>query len=400
MRVLLGVSGGVAAFKTPALVRRLRERGHEVRCALTPHAACFVAPLTLEVLSGHAVYDESYLTANGSGEELHVTAAAWADVLCVAPATANTLARLALGLGEDFLSTFCLAFAGPRLVAPAMHPTMWEQAAVQENVARLRSRGYRVLGPVRGSLASGELGWGRMVEPEEIAEAIDELGAGELSGRKVVVSAGPTYEAIDPVRFLGNRSSGKMGFALASECAGRGARVVLVTGPVGLTTPWGVARVDVESAREMQDAIYREALGADLVIMAAAVSDFRPEETALQKIKKEAGSPTLSLVENPDILAGLAAVAPAAVRVGFAAETDDLHANATKKLAGKDVDFLVANDVSRSDIGFGHDHNEVVVFVRDGEVVTLERAPKREIAGRLVDLFASRLSPLRDAQAR
>ena len=396
MRVLVGVSGGIAAFKAPHLVRRLRERGHEVRCALTRAAESFVTPLTLEVLSQHRVYTDDYLRPDGSGEEQHIVAARWAETLCVAPATADLLARLALGLADGFLTTTALAHDGHLVVAPAMHPSMWAKATVQEHVRRLRERGAVVVGPIEGSLASGEVGWGRMVEPEAIVEAIEAAGSGgrgsrELEGRTVVVTAGPTWEAVDAVRFLANRSSGKMGFALAAEAARRGARVVLVAGPVALHTPERVERIDVESAREMAAALERVAAGADLVVMAAAVSDYRPLERAERKIKKEDGLREIALAENPDLLAGLAERAPGAVRVGFAAETENLDANARAKLERKRVDFLVANDVSRSDIGFSSDHNEVVVYRRDGAPLRLERAPKSAIARLLFDVFAARL---------
>ena len=392
MRVLVGVSGGIAAFKAPLLVRRLRERGHEVRCALTPAAARFVTRLTLEVLSQHRVYTDDYLLPDGSGEEHHISAAQWAEVLCVAPATADILARLALGLADGFLTTTALALEGRLLVAPAMHASMWAKPTVQEHVDRLRRRGALVVGPVEGRLASGEMGWGRMAEPEAIVEAIDGLHGGDLAGRTVVVTAGPTWEAVDAVRFLANRSSGKMGFALAAESSRRGARTILIAGPVALPAPPGVERVDVESAREMEEALARSAPAADLVIMAAAVSDYRPSATAGRKIKKDEGLRSIALTENPDLLAGLARHAPQAIRVGFAAETDNLEANARAKLERKHVDFLVANDVSRADIGFASDLNEVTVYRRDGAPLRLERAPKASIARALIDLFAPSLA--------
>jgi phosphopantothenoylcysteine decarboxylase / phosphopantothenate---cysteine ligase len=393
LRVLLGVSGGIAAYKSAELVRRLRSRGHEVRCALTRSAVSFVTPLTLEVLSGHRVYQEEYLAATGSGEEAHITAAAWAEVLCVAPATTHVLARLALGLGDDFLTTTALAFAGPVVVAPAMHSVMWEQEPTRQHVEALRRRGVWFAGPVEGALASGEVGMGRMAEPEEIARAVEAAcGAGPLSGRTVLVTAGPTHEPVDPVRFLGNRSSGKMGFALAAEAARRGAWTILVAGPVALPTPSGVTRIDVVTAREMEQAVHAHAPAAGLIVMAAAVADFRPSRAADRKIKKEQGLPAIELVENPDILAGLRAVAPGAVLVGFAAETHDLERNARAKLERKGADFLVANDVSRSDIAFGSGDNEVTVYRREGEPVFLARRPKGELAASLFDLFAATLS--------
>jgi phosphopantothenoylcysteine decarboxylase / phosphopantothenate---cysteine ligase len=390
LRVLLGVSGGIAAYKSAELVRRLRGRGHEVRCALTRSAVSFVAPLTLEVLSGRPVHQEEYLAAGGGGEEAHITAAAWAEVLCVAPATAHVLARLALGLGDDFLTTTALAFAGPLVVAPAMHSAMWAQPAVQGHVQVLRDRGVRFAGPVEGPLASGEVGIGRMAEPAEIAAAVEAAaGAGPLAGRTVLVTAGPTHEPLDPVRFLGNRSSGRMGFAVAAEAARRGARVLLVAGPVALATPAGVVRLDVTTAREMQSAVREHAAAADLVVMAAAVADFRPRRPAPAKIRREEGPPAIELEENPDILAGLRAAAPGAVLVGFAAETEELERNARAKLERKGVDFLVANDVSRSDIAFDSDDNEVIVLRRDGAPVFLARRPKRALAADLLDLFTS-----------
>ena len=393
LRVLLGVSGGIAAYKSAEMVRRLRARGHEVRCALTRSAASFVTPLTLEVLSGRPVDQEEYLSATGTGEEAHITAASWAEVLCVAPATTHVLARLALGLADDFLTTTALAFTGPVVVAPAMHSAMWEKPSTQEHMDTLRRRGVWIAGPIEGPLASGEVGMGRMTDPEAIVQAVEAAaGAGPLAGRTVLVTAGPTHEPVDPVRFLGNRSSGRMGFALAAEAARRGARVILVAGPVALATPPGARRIDVVTAREMERAVHEHAPGADLVVMAAAVADFRPRDPAATKIKKALGLPAIELTENPDILAGLRRVAPGAVLVGFAAETDDLEKNARAKLAKKGADFLVANDVSRPDIAFESEANEVTVFRREGDPVFFPRRPKSELAASLFDLFAAKLS--------
>lgn len=393
LRVLLGVSGGIAAYKAAELVRRLRGRGHEVRCALTRSAGAFVTPLTLEVLSGHSVYQEEYLTATGTGEEAHITAAAWADVLCVAPATAHLIARLSLGLADDFLTTLALAFSGPVVVAPAMHSAMWEKETTRQHAAALGRRGMRFVGPVEGPLASGEVGVGRMAEPEVILRAVEAAaGRGPLAGRTVLVTAGPTHEAIDPVRFLGNRSSGRMGFALAAEAARRSARVVLVAGPVALATPPGVSRVDVATAEQMETAVRAHAAAADLIVMAAAVADFRPLRPAASKIKKERRLPVLELEETPDILAGLREVAPRALIAGFAAETEDLERNALAKLRQKEADWLIANDVSRSDIGFESEDNEVTVFRRDGPAIFLPRRPKTELAVSLFDLFTATLS--------
>lgn len=403
-RVLLGVTGGIAAYKAAEIVRRLKSAGAEVRVALTRSAHAFVTPLTLEVLSGGPVYGDEYLEPNGTGEELHITAAAWADALCVAPATAHTLGRLALGLADDFLTTTALAFSGPLVIAPAMHFEMWNKPAVKENVATLEARGARLVGPIEGPLASGEVGMGRMADPERIvAEVLAAVAAppaeaqkeaGPLAGRTVLISAGPTFEPVDPVRFLGNRSSGKMGFALAAEAARRGARTLLIAGPVALSTPAGVERIDVETAEQMAAAVAATAPGADLVILAAAVADFRPKAPAGQKIKKDRGVPTFDLEPTEDILAGLSRIAPSAVRVGFAAETERLEQNARAKLERKDVHFIVANDVSRSDIAFGKDDNEVLLLSRDAPPQPIPRQSKAGVAAALLDRFTAALSAL------
>ena len=407
-RVLLGVGGGIAAVKAPDLVRRLREAGCEVRCALTRAAGSFVTPLSLEVLSGHRVYDESYLLPGGGPDEAHLTAGEWADLCVVAPATAHVIARLALGLADDFLTTAALASPRPLLLAPAMHARMWEHPATRAHVATLRERGVRFIGPVVGPLASGEVALGRMAEPSEIVAAVLDAGdraraaaaaAERWRGVRVLVSAGPTWEAIDPVRFIANRSSGKMGFALAAEAARRGATVELVAGPVALPSPPGVRRTDVESAREMREAMLRRLGEADLVLMAAAVADYRPSVAAERKLKKDEGTPRVELVENPDILAELGRLPRQGLLVGFAAETDELDRRASGKLERKNADFLVANDVSRPDIGFESEHNEVTVFRRLGEPVHLPRRSKAALAGDLLDLFGAALVARRAASA-
>jgi phosphopantothenoylcysteine decarboxylase/phosphopantothenate--cysteine ligase len=394
LRVLLGVTGGIAAYKATDLIRRLKGRGHAVRCAVSQAATAFIPPLTLEVLSGSKVYQEEYLDrqGTGTGEELHITAAQWAGVLCIAPATANTLGRLAQGLADDFLTTTALAFPGPLVLAPAMHAVMWEHPAVRANVETLTRRGVRFVGPVEGPLASGEVGMGRLAETAAIVAAIEgSWGMGRLFGRTVVITAGPTQEPVDPVRYLGNRSSGKMGFALADQAARWGARVVLISGPVALPTPPGVVRHDVKTAREMEAAVHAEAPAADLIIMTAAVADFRPVAPAEQKIKKSQGLERVELTPNPDILASLPRIAPDAVRVGFAAETQSLEENACAKLERKGAHFIVANDVSRGDIGFGSEANEVTVYGRGREPVAFSRRPKEEVAAALLHLFAEAL---------
>lgn len=407
-RILLGVCGGVAAYKAADLVRRMRERGHEVRCAVTPSAARFVSPLTLEVLCGHPVYGEEYLEAGRQGAEEHIAAAAWAEVLCIAPATAHMISTLALGLAPNFLATTALAFRGPVVMAPAMHSAMWEKPALQENVERLRRSGVAFVGPETGALASGEIGLGRLAEASTIVDACEtastivdacEASAPEptLAGRTVLVSAGPTQEPIDPVRYLGNRSSGRMGFALATEAVRRGARTVLVAGPVALATPAGVERHDVRTALEMEAAVHRFAGAADLIVMAAAVADFRPAAYADAKIKRHQGTPEIALVANPDILASLPQLAPRALRVGFAAESALAADEAARKLAAKGAHLLVANDISRSDIGFGAEHNEVTIFRRDAPPETLSRRPKAAIASALFDRFEAALVEIPEA---
>lgn len=391
LNVLLGVTGGIAAVKAPALVRRLQERGHRVRCALTRSAPSFVAPLALEVLTGAPVYGEDYLEPNGSGEELHVTAGQWADVLVIAPATANTIARLALGLADDFLTTTALMHDGPIVVAPAMHSTMWSQPTVAEHVARLAARGAVFVGPEDGPLASGESGIGRMSEVEEIARQVELAAAGvarrtdRWRGRTILVSAGPTEEPIDDVRFLSNRSSGRMGFAIATEAVRRGADVHLVAGPVSLGTPPGVARIDVRTAAEMYDAVRGAAGAAEVVVMCAAVADFRPTRRVEGKLKKSRGLDAIELEPTADILAALRDVSPHALLVGFAAESADLEAEARRKLESKRLDLIVANDISRPDIGFQSGDNEVTLFARDGDPVRVSRRSKPEVARAILD---------------
>ena len=397
-RVLVGIGGGIAAYKAPDLVRRLRERGFETRCAITRAAASFVAPLALEVVSGNPVYQEEYLAPGVGGEEAHIAAGEWADLLLVAPATAHLLARLALGLADDFLTTTALAFDGPLMLAPAMHPRMWDHPATQGHLATLAGRGARLVGPVVGPLASGETGMGRMAEPEDIAAAaaLRVAPSGPLAGVRVLVSAGPTWEPLDPVRFLGNRSSGRMGFAVAAEAARRGAIVELVAGPVALATPPGVTRRDVETAEEMRAAMHERAPEADLVVMAAAVADYRPRQAAARKLRKEEGPPRVELQANADILAELGALPGAPVLVGFAAETEEVEARAAAKLRRKGADYLVANDVSRHDIGFGSDWNEAVVLGRDGGALRLPRQTKASLAAALLDHVTPAVRARRD----
>ncbi len=388
-RILLVVSGGIAAYKVPEIVRALTRSGHEVRCVLTAAGAEFVSPLVLQSLTGNAVR-QSLFDAGEEGAIGHIELADWADAVVVAPATANLLARLAHGLADDLASTVLLATRAPLLVAPAMNVNMWEHPATQANLTTLRERGVRFVGPDAGELACGWEGQGRLSPPEEIAaETGLLLGSLSLAGACVVVSAGGTREPIDAVRSLTNRSSGKMGYALAAEAALRGAEVRLISGPSHLPTPAGVERIDVETSLEMRDAVLADFERAAIVIMAAAVADFRPAEASERKIKKEdlaedAGL-QLQLVRNPDILAEISAERGNRIVVGFAAESHDVLAAARRKLKRKGCDLLVANDISRADAGFETDENAVILLTPDGASEELPLLPKPEVAARIFD---------------
>jgi phosphopantothenoylcysteine decarboxylase/phosphopantothenate--cysteine ligase len=392
-RVLLGVSGGIAAYKSPDLVRRLRERGYEVRVVMTRGAANFITPLSLQAVSGQPVHttllDEQAEAAMG-----HIELARWADVVLVAPATADVIARLAHGLADDLLTTLCLATDAPIMLAPAMNGRMWAAAATRANVETLQSRGVRMLGPGSGDQACGEIGEGRMLEPAELAAHLDAQvpiagGEQELAGLGVLITAGPTREAIDPVRYISNHSSGKMGYAVAAAARAAGASVILVSGPSDLPAPHGVERIRVESADEMRDAVLSRVEGCDIFIAAAAVADYRPAVRAEQKIKKKAGELEIALVRNVDILAEVAAGDHPPFTVGFAAETERLEAHAREKLARKGLDMIAANPVGGENIGFGVDTNTLRIFWKDGEA-DLGEATKADLAARLVALVSGR----------
>jgi phosphopantothenoylcysteine decarboxylase/phosphopantothenate--cysteine ligase len=391
LRILLGVTGGIAAYKSAELVRRLRERGAEVQVVMTAGARQFVTPLTFQALSGRPVrsdlWDESAEAAMG-----HIELARWASHVVIAPASADFLARLAHGLADDLLTTLCLATDAPLTVAPAMNRLMWANAATQANVATLRSRGVTLLGPGDGEQACGETGAGRMVEPAEIVEALFARGAvaGPLAGRKVLITAGPTRERIDPVRFITNRSSGKMGFAVAEAARAAGAEVVLVSGPVNVPTPAGVRRVDVETAEQMMAAVRADLPGTDIFIAAAAVSDYRPVQAAAEKIKKTSDSLVLALSRTTDILATVAAGTPRPFVVGFAAETQNVERNALAKLEGKRLDMIAANQVG-DNLAFDCDENALTVYWPGGKR-ELARAVKREVAAGLVQAIAERFA--------
>jgi phosphopantothenoylcysteine decarboxylase/phosphopantothenate--cysteine ligase len=390
-RILLGVSGGIAVYKSAELVRRLRDRGAEVQVVMTAGARQFVAPLTFQALSGRPVrsdlWDEAAEAAMG-----HIELARWADRILVAPATADFIARLAHGLADDLLCTLCLATDAPISVAPAMNRLMWANPATQANVAALRSRGVGILGPADGGQACGETGPGRMLEPGELADAIlaASPAGGTLAGRKVLVTAGPTRERIDPVRFITNRSSGKMGYAVAEAARDAGAEVVIVSGPVNVPTPHGVLRVDVETAEQMMAAVNAHLLETDIFIAAAAVSDYRPVQVSSEKIKKSSDSLLLALSRTPDILATVAAGSPRPFVVGFAAETQNVERNALAKLEGKRLDMIAANQVGDG-LAFDCDDNALTVYW-PGAKRELGRAGKRELAAQLVSVIAERFA--------
>lgn len=389
-RIVLAVTGGIAAYKTPELVRLLTKAGHAVRCVMTRSAAEFVSPLVLQTLSGHPVR-RHLLDASEEGEIDHIGLADWAELVLVAPATADLLARMVHGRADDLVSAVLLATRAPVLVAPAMNVNMWEHPATQANVAVLAERGVLRVGPEPGELACGWEGLGRMAEPAAIVAAVEAaLTPKGLLGELVIVTAGGTAEPIDAVRSLTNRSTGKMGFAIAAEAARRGARVRLVVGPtVQLATPHGVERIDVTTAAEMREAVLRDFEAASIVVKAAAVADFRPRQAQALKIKKEGleegAGLSLELVPTVDILREISARKGERVVVGFAAESHDVVAAAQRKIARKGCDLIVANDISRTDAGFGTDENAVVFVAPGGEVEELPLMPKREVASHLFD---------------
>jgi len=388
--VLLGVTGGIAAYKSAALARLLRERGADVHVVMTEGATRFIGPDTFAALTGNPVHTGLF---EQTESVLHVRLAREAHVAVVAPATANVIAKLALGLADDLLSSALLEYRGPLVVAPAMHSGMHAAPATQTNLETLRARGVSLVGPVEGPLAAGDTGMGRMSEPEEIAGAVEAaVGAGDLVGRHVLVTAGPTHEPIDAVRFVGNRSSGRMGYAIASEAAARGAAVTLVSGPTHLPDPPGARVVRVETAAEMRAAVGLAAEDADAVVMAAAVADFRPTDPSAEKLKKDAGPPEVRLEPVADILRELGERKGGRVLVGFAAETSDVEAGGRAKLEGKNLDLLVANEVGRPGTGFDAETNRAAILSRAGDDQPMRDWTKRELAAAIVDRLAKLLS--------
>lgn len=396
-RVVLGVSGGIAAYKSAELVRRLRERGAEVRVVMTHAATGFITPLTMQALSGRPVHTE-LLDPGQEAAMGHIELARWGDAVVVAPASANFISRLAHGAADDLLSALCLATTAPLVIAPAMNHGMWDSAATQANVALLAARGVQLLGPGDGDQACGETGPGRMLEPAEIADRLAaRFAGGALAGLNVLITAGPTREAIDPVRFVSNRSSGRMGYAVARAAQEAGAAVTLVSGPVALEVPERVRCVRVESAAEMYAAVMRDVSGADIFIGAAAVADYAPAAPAARKIKKQAQELQLVLARTPDILAEVARLERRPFTVGFAAETDALRDNALQKLADKGLDLVAANEVGGA-TGFDSEDNALQLFW-DGGGAELPRAHKERLARELVALIAERFHAKNPNQA-
>jgi len=394
-RILLGITGSIAAYKSAELTRRLRDAGAEVRVVMTTGGCEFITPLTMQAVSGHPVYRE-LLDVEAEAGMGHIELARWADLVLIAPASADCLARLVQGRGDDLLGAICLASEAPLAVAPAMNQAMWVDPATQGNISMLAERGVRLLGPAEGEQACGETGSGRMLDVPELVNAVaDMFVTGELAGVKVVITAGPTRESIDPMRFISNRSSGRMGYALAEACVEAGASVTLVSGPVCLPTPERVARVDVESAVQMLDAVEAQLQDCDIFIATAAVADYRPLEVASEKIKKDGASLSLTLEQTTDILATVAARKDAPFSVGFAAETGNIEAYARGKLQAKSLDMIAANRIGRDEegqpVGVESEDNSLDVYWHDGEQ-HFPSTRKVQLARQLVTLIASRFN--------
>jgi len=403
MQITLGVTGGVAAYKAAELLRLLQQDGFTVQVVMTRGAREFVTPLTFAALSGQKVITDLFEKSSAGEANVesaieHIAVAQRTDLLLVAPATADILAKFAHGIADDFLTTLYLATTAPVVVAPAMNVNMWNHAATQENVKTLRSRGVKVVNPDEGYLACGMTGAGRLAGQPEILAAVREIlhAQKDLQGETILITAGPTREDLDPVRYITNRSSGKMGYAVAEAAARRGARVILVSGPVNLDTPPGVERLDVRTAEQMHRAVTQKFPDSSVAIFAAAVADYRPAETAGAKIKRNKEALTIRLEPTPDILAGAAQSKGDRLIVGFAAETDHVAENARKKLAAKNADLIVANDVTAEGAGFDHDTNIVTLFSRDGRDLALPRLSKSEVAQRILDEVLRLRTALRD----
>ena len=386
-KILIGVTGGIAAYKSADLIRQLVKAGAEVRVVMTPAAAEFVQPLTYQALSGHKVYTEIF-DAEAESAMDHIELARWADLIVVAPASANFIAKLLDGYADNLLLTLCLASKQAVAIAPAMNQQMYLNQATQDNIQRLKGRGVKVWGPAQGEQACGDVGPGRMLEPGEIMALIDEnFKPGKLSGKRVLITAGPTHEAIDPVRYIGNRSTGRMGYALARAAHQAGAVVTLISGPVSLDSPMGVERIEVTSALEMRDAVIKQVSQADIFIACAAVADYRVADVAPQKLKKSGQNLQLELIPNPDIVSEVTALDSKPFTMGFAAETEELERNAAEKLKRKNLDMIAANQVGVEQTGFESNTNEILVMWPGGQQL-LALDDKNAIAKQLIDLLA------------
>ncbi len=391
--ILLGVTGGIAAYKSAEIVRHLKKSGASVRVVMTRSAEEFITPLTLQALSGNRVSTE-LLDAEAEAAMGHIELAKWADGILIAPATANTIARLSSGRGDDLLSTVTLAFDGPISVAPAMNQAMWRDERTQENLKKLIDQDFGICGPGSGEQACGDVGLGRMLEPLDILDMFSlSFNEGTLSGKKILITAGPTQEPIDPVRFITNRSSGKMGYSLVEAALESGANVTLISGPVNIEPPSNCNFVSIKTAEEMYDAVMHHISGMDVYIGTAAVSDYSPAKASDSKIKKDGSSSpmVLELKENQDILKSVSELEQRPYVVGFAAETNDLIKNAEKKLSNKNLDLIIANDVSNKDIGFDSDDNEVTL-ITEKEKHLIERQNKRKVSKKIIDFISGRIN--------
>lgn len=391
--ILLGVTGGIAAYKSAEIVRHLKKSGASVRVVMTRSAEEFITPLTLQALSGNRVSTE-LLDAEAEAAMGHIELAKWADGILIAPATANTIARLSSGRGDDLLSTVTLAFDGPISVAPAMNQAMWRDERTQENLKKLIDQDFGICGPGSGEQACGDVGLGRMLEPLDIINMFSlSFNEGTLSGKKILITAGPTQEPIDPVRFITNRSSGKMGYSLVEAALDSGANVTLISGPVNIEPPSNCNFVSIKTAKEMYDAVMHHISGMDVYIGTAAVSDYSPAKASDSKIKKDgSNSPViLELKENQDILKSVSELEQRPYVVGFAAETNDLIKNAEKKLSNKNLDLIIANDVSNKEIGFDSDDNEVTL-ITEKEKYLIERQNKRKVSKKIIDFISGRIN--------
>jgi len=389
-RVLLGITAGIAAYKTPDLVRKLAERGAEVQVVMSKNSEQFVAPLSLQAVSGNPVHNFA-MTAESESGMGHIDLARWADIVLIAPATANFLAKLVGGLADELLTTICVATEAPIAIAPAMNQQMWANSATQENIKALSERGISIFGPGSGDQACGEVGMGRMLEPVEIAELVgQQFETGELQGKRVMITAGPTWEALDPVRGITNHSSGLMGYAIARAAIEAGAKVTLVSGPTNLSAPEHATTMNVKSALDMHEAVMSDIAEQDIFIAVAAVADYRPISQAQEKIKKNNDTMVIELTKNPDILADVAARKDKPFCVGFAAETNDVEKYARSKLERKNLDMIAANHVGGDKTGFGSKDNAITLITKE-DVTELALASKNQIARQLINQIAKRI---------